>query len=168
MDLKLLFCFLGKCNPSHRFDNTLIDPESDYQKKLKECNDAKDELIKIKNELAADGNSNIISNLAVTTQQALLDSLMNVLKLFEDTANNLISDAQNLLNDAVEALRAFEATFPSDLKELLFEKTAEIEKKVNELKNNYYTEFEEKYKDDIDSAKQEAKERKEKLKENNK
>ena len=48
------------------------------------------------------------------------------------------------------------------------EKTAEIEKKVNELKNNYYTEFEEKYKDDIDSAKQEAKERKEKLKENNK
>ena len=26
MDLKLLFCFLGKRNPSHRFDNTLIDP----------------------------------------------------------------------------------------------------------------------------------------------
>ena len=146
----------------------LVDPESDYQKKLQECNAAKDELIKLRNELAKEENPDFLENASLQAKQAALDALLMALNGFEQIANGSITTAKNLVDTAINALRAFEATFPSEVKTILNEKAKELETSVNELKDTFFEKFEEEYKDDLLRFKEEALQRKEALKNTNK
>ena len=154
-----------KCNELEtlRYD-TLVSEDSDYQKKLKEVNDAKAEVIALKNELSASETPDKQLEILLETKEALLSLLNGALEGLGNTANASIDLLKNTVNAALEALLNLRESFPSEIKTTLQEKAKEAEIFINKKKDAFFGKFEEKYKDDITRIKEDVLARKQALK----
>lgn len=144
--------------------NTLVSKDSDYQKKLSEFNTAKAEVIALKNELASSETPDKQVEFLLETKEALLDLVTSALETMGKTANASIDLLKNTINNALDALLKLRESFPSEIKTTLQEKAKEAEKYVNEKKDAFFENFEEKYGDDIERMKQDVMTRKQSLK----
>ena len=144
--------------------NTLVSEDSDYQKKLQEVNNAKADVISLRNELAASETPDKQVEILLETKEALLNLLNDALKGLGNAANASIDLLKNTVNAALEALLNLRESFPSEIKTTLQEKAKEAETFINEKKDAFFEKFEEKYKDDIVRMKEDVLARKQALK----
>ena len=144
--------------------NTLVSEDSDYQKKLQEVNNAKADVISLRNELAASETPDKQVEILLETKEALLNLLNDALEGLGNAANASIDLLKNTVNAALEALLNLRESFPSEIKTTLQEKAKEAETFINEKKDAFFEKFEEKYKDDIVRMKEDVLARKQALK----
>ena len=144
--------------------NTLVSEDSDYQKKLQEVNNAKADVISLRNELAASETPDKQVEILLETKEALLNLLNDALEGLGNAANASIDLLKNTVNAALEALLNLRESFPSEIKTTLQEKAKEAETFINEKKDAFFGKFEEKYKDDIARIKEDVVARKQALK----
>lgn len=132
--------------------DSLVDPSSDYQTYYAKLLDAKADLIAQKEKVAAleEGAEKEIAKsilaLKETTYNSLVESTNNAYNLFKQLFDQLILQLETL-----EAqLKAYEAELPSEIKTMLNSKAAEIESACNQVKDNFYLEFEKEFEDEIE------------------
>lgn len=139
----------------------LVDPESDYQKKLNEYYDAKEALNEVKANLAAEGNyESSASQLILTGYEKTLELAKLSLDTVKTFVEKTISAAKTVVETAIKSLEELEAKFPSELKPLVQEKLQMTQDQMNQQKDAFFAEFEAKYAEEIAAAKQNAEERK--------
>lgn len=139
----------------------LVDPESDYQKKLNEYYDAKDALNEVKANLAAEGNyESSASQLILTGYEKTLELAKLSLDTVKTLVEKTISAAKTVVESVIKSLEELEAKFPSELKPLVQEKLQMTQDQMNQQKDAFFAEFEAKYAEEIAAAKQNAEERK--------
>ena len=149
--------------------NTFVAPTSDYQKQIDEVKAKKEEVITVRNEIAnteedAIRDSKIaILDTKIAAYQACLEALENIKNSCLASIDLYIQSLQS----AIDSINSIIASLPSqdEVEATLKEKTVELEKKLNEAKTNFFTNFEDKYGEDIANAKKKALEYKESLKE---
>lgn len=139
----------------------LVDPESDYQKKLNEYYDAKEALNEVKANLAAEGNyESSASQLILTGYEKTLELAKLSLDTVKTLVEKTISAAKTVVESVIKSLEELEASFPSELKPLVQEKLQMTQDQMNQQKDAFFAEFEAKYAEEIAAAKQNAEERK--------
>lgn len=139
----------------------LVDPESDYQKKLNEYYDAKEALNEVKANLAAEGNyESSASQLILTGYEKTLELAKLSLDTVKTLVEKTISAAKTVVESVIKSLEELEARFPSELKPLVQEKLQMTQDQMNQQKDAFFAEFEAKYAEEIAAAKQNAEERK--------
>ncbi len=146
--------------------NTLVSPESEYQKSLANLREAKAELLKQRTytaTLAVGGEeySIAIDTLAVTEEQ--YDKALAALEQLGEKANLALEQLVATLRASEEALRGLENMFSDDIKAELTAKAQQMEEDINAAKNTFFTEFENAHKDDITAIEASLKERKQAL-----
>ena len=131
---------------------TLISPDSEYQKSLAALREAKTELLAQKNYTASlDVNGEEYSSATVTLQmseetyQRALEAYETIGELANQTLEALIAN----LRVSEEALRSLEANFIDDIQEELTAKADEIEAAMNQHKDNFFAKFEETHGEDL-------------------
>lgn len=131
--------------------NIFSDPESSYVTALNSLNDAKDETIGVRVELAAkkaDGaNADVIDALDTLygVKEAALNTCISALNGVESTIKSTLGTMITVLEKAYQALEALEATFPKDID---FEaKLTEAENYINNSKNELFAKFEASFED---------------------
>ena len=70
------------------------------------------------------------------------------------------------MQKVIDSLREVEKSFPEEITSIIEDHLKQQEKAINEVKDNFFNEFEEKYADDIERFKQQLEERKNQLLEN--
>lgn len=131
--------------------NIFSDPESSYVTALNSLNDAKDETIGVRVELAAkktDGaNADVIDALDTLygIKEDALNTCISALNGIESTIKSTLGTMISVLEKAYQALEALEATFPKDID---FEaKLTEAENYINNSKNELFAKFEASFED---------------------
>ena len=146
----------------------LVDPESSYQKSLAEVKNAKEEVIRLKNEIAAiETEDPSISALKaqLTIKEEMLENALNLLSSAEESIDATLNSVQNNLQTILASLRDLENSFPSEIKTSIENKIKDTEKAVNQAKDEFFDSFEEKYAEDIARFKSEVIQRKQSMKE---
>lgn len=139
----------------------LVDPESDYQKKLNEYYDVKGALNEVKANLAAEGNyESTASQLILSGYEKTLEFAKLSLDTIKTLVEKTISAAKTVVETVIKSLEELEAKFPSELKPLVQEKLQMTQDQMNQQKDAFFAEFEAKYAEEIAAAKQNAEERK--------
>ncbi len=103
---------------------------------------------------------------AVIELERLEEVYDTLLKALDDAAAYATSQFDSLINimkQAEETFTSIEAMFTSNIKETLQQKAVEIEAKLNETKNNFFADFEEAHKDDINAYLESLRQQKEAL-----
>lgn len=150
-----------------RYDS-LVSPDSEYQKSLAALRDAKAEFLKQRTYVASLNVNGTEYASASVTLQATEEQYNRLLTAYEELGNTLNTSLEALvatLRACEEVLREIENQLPEDIKTILSEKAVEIEASVNEAKNAFFTEFENAHKDDLDAAYAQLVAQKNKLKE---
>ena len=145
----------------------LIDPESSYQKSLADAKNAKEEVIRLKNEIAAiesEDPSVAALKAQLEIKEELLDAALDLLSSAEESINTTLTSVQENLQTILASLRKFENNFPTEIKTSIENSAKETEKAVNQAKNDFFDSFEEKYADDIARFKSEVTQRKQSMK----
>lgn len=132
---------------------TLVSPESEYQKSLTALREAKVELLKQKNYTASlEVNGEEYASATVTLQLSE-ENYEKALAAYEQLgtqANAAISSLITALQQAKEKLHQLEDTlFDENIKEKLQQKASEIEASLNTAKDAFFTEFETAHADDM-------------------
>jgi len=132
---------------------TLVSPESEYQKSLTALREAKVELLKQKNYTASlEVNGEEYASATVTLQLSE-ENYEKALAAYEQLgtqANAALSALITALQQAQEKLRQLEDTlFDANIKEKLQQKASEIEASLNTAKDAFFTEFETAHADDM-------------------
>ena len=139
----------------------LVDPESDYQKKLNEYYNAKNALNEVKANLAAEGNyESTASQLILSGYEKTLEFAKLSLDTIKTLVEKTISASKTVVEAVIKSLEELEARFPNELKPLLQEKLQMTQDQMNQQKDAFFAEFEAKYAEEIAAAKQNAEERK--------
>ncbi len=150
-----------------RYD-TLVSPESDYQRSLVALREAKAELLEQRQLVASlDINGETYAS-AVITLQASEEAYNTALQAYEALGVSLNASFESLITQLREcegALRALEDNFSADIKAELTAKAQELERAVNAVKDGFFAEFEQAHKADIEAMEQMLIEQKNKLKE---
>ena len=145
--------------------NLLVKEDSAYQKALNTVLELKDEVNELKIKL--DETTSSIEKLAIEAQlkiqESLLEAAEKVLVESYELANDTLDKAKEIIDYVVDELEDLEEEFPTEIKSLLEDKAKDIETKVNKAKDKYFEKFEDKYKDDLNAAKEELEVRKSKL-----
>ena len=154
-----------------RFEH-FIKEDSLYQKANDSILNSKLEVIKYKNQLAEldsenqDNKDEIQKMLDV--QIKLLDDAMANLQTAKTTAEAFLTTIENTINDLMVQIETLKNEIISllniDFEAKLTEKAEELDIYLNETKTKFFTEFENKYKDEILKAKQDVLAYKEQLK----
>lgn len=135
--------------------NTLVSPESEYQKSLARLRESKTEYLKQKNYTASlEVNGELYASATVTLQMTE-EEYEKALAAYEKLGNDANAALESLvaaMREAEEALIAFEENFSDDIKAELQAKATEIESAVNARKDNFFAEFEAAHKADIEAA----------------
>ena len=71
--------------------------------------------------------------------------------------------AEEALDNIILGLKALEEKFPDEIKSKLNSKAQDIENKINKVKDSFFKDFEEKYQNDLVSAKADIEARKQAL-----
>ncbi len=147
---------------------SLVSPDSEYQKSLAALRDAKTELLAQKNYVASlDVNGETYATATVTLQLSE-ENYEKVLAAYEALGEKLNASLEALiatLRESESALRALEDKFSDNIKAELQAKAGEIENAVNDAKDSFFAEFENAHKGDIEASEQALIEQKNKLKE---
>ena len=96
-------------------------------------------------------------------QEPLLVAAEEALINAGNLANKALDEAKAIIDQIVVQLKELEKEFPTEIKSLIENKAKDIESKINEAKDSYFEEFEEKYQEELLKAKEEIKARKEAL-----
>ncbi len=150
-----------------RYDS-LVSPDSEYQKSLAALRDAKAEFLKQRTYVASlNVNGTEYASATVTLQatEAQYNALLTAYESLGTTLNASLETLVATLRVCEETLRNIENNLPDEIKTKLTEKATEIENSVNATKDAFFAEFEAAHKDDIDAAYNNLVARKNKLKE---
>lgn len=148
--------------------NSLVSPDSEYQKSLAALRDAKAEFLKQRTYVASLNVNGTEYASASVTLQATEEQYNRLLTAYEELGNTLNTSLEALvatLRACEDVLREIENQLPEDVKTTLSEKATEIEASVNAAKDTFFTEFEKAHKDDLDAAYAQLVAQKNKLKE---
>ncbi len=153
------------------YSEYFIDPNSDYQKAYTEVKNKKADVLAKRDYLASldpekDTVEIIKTKAELTIAETLLSAAEEALSIAKASAELIISAASEVIQQALDALLEIEKKLPSEITDILNNKAHEIEKNINEVKNNFFDEFENTHKDDIQKAKEEVLLWKEQLKNN--
>lgn len=146
---------------------TFVDSESEYQKALKNVNDSKNDVLLYRQKIASSDPSNkevydgLISYLSIA--ESVLETNLSTLHAIEETGCFIINNKKSILQEVINSLSKTEQFLTNDIKEYLNKSLDNLDKEVNNVKANAFKEFEKAHKDDIEFAKINIKERKEKL-----
>lgn len=154
-----------------KLDNTIYDSfiseNSVFQKSLATMNEYKNEVIKLRNQVAKYESDNEISleSLKSLLDQAetSLENSMMILTQSEETIVAQIQSAQASIKTALESIKQMIDSFPQEIKSLLQDTAEKTEQKVNEIKDNFFETFEKENKETIERFKQETAQRKQEL-----
>lgn len=142
----------------------LVEETSLYQKALKDVYEAKEAVNVAKNEVASQETVNEDLLALLEAKESLLNQALTVLTETETSINETLDVSKDTIAKIVAQLEELQASFPSEIKTKLQEKTVEVQNKLNETKDNFFESFENEYEDDIIRFKEEAVQRKEQLK----
>ena len=149
--------------------NTLVSPDSAYQKLLAELRDKKAEVLKERKivfTVNIDGEEKVAAEARLQASEADYD---NLVKKIEDIGNQ----ADAAWTQAIATAKTYETKLEGfkdqlltseEVKNKLNAEAANIETKVNEAKNSYFDEFEKAHGEDIEKAKSDLEAYKQKLK----
>lgn len=136
-----------------RYD-TLISPDSNYQKLLSELRAKKAEIIK-KKQLIVKAEIGDVS-VDITVERANLeqletayDALVARVEAAGAAANQELVKLITALENGENLLRSVQASFPSSINDRLTEKAAEAEEKINAAKDGFFEAFETAHGEDI-------------------
>lgn len=150
--------------------STLVDEESDFQKSYNSFLEAKQKVIKLKNEVA---NSEALSesekealNNELTAKEKILDACIETMDNFKESALATIQTAKDSIDSMINQINAIIKALPDQtaVENKLTECSKTIEDKINSAKKEAYDNFEKKYATEIKDAKDQALAYKEKLK----
>lgn len=147
---------------------TLIDPESAYQKSLTELREKKAEYLKEKNyvaKLEVGGEEYEVASVKLQLTEEEYDKALAAYEKLGTEANAALEKLIEAMREGEKALIKLEENFSDNIKEELMAKAADIEAKLNAEKAEFFAEFEEAHKDDIKAMEADLVARKEALKE---
>jgi hypothetical protein len=147
--------------------NTLIDPESAYQKSLAELREKKAEYLKEKNyvaKLEVGGEEYEVAKVKLQLTEEEYDKALAAYEKLGEEANKALEKLIEAMREGEKALIKLEEGFSDNIKEELTKKASEIEAKLNAEKAEFFAEFEEAHKDDIKAMEADLLARKESLK----
>ncbi len=131
----------------------LIVPESSYQKAVTAVLEAKKEMLiqREKVEQLEDGIEKTLAQGILTAKETALTAAQTQLDIAYQAATTAFDLAKNTVNMAITSLNTMKTSFSGDLKTLLEEKVAEIDKAVNETKDGFFAEFEKAHAQSVES-----------------
>ena len=142
-----------------------VNYDSDYQVQLRNYQTKKAEVLKLQNEIAQleDGLEKTIKQGELTVAMIALTGIEEAMNLAKSTVETIVNGVNTLINNTLESMDQFYNQLPSEIKTQINDSLVNIEDKINNAKDNLFTEFEENYKDDIKAAYNQAKAYKENL-----
>lgn len=144
----------------------LVSPDSDYQQALAKLRDAKEELLKEK-KLMLTVKVDDEKYAEISASFKLSEENYNkMLKAVEDAgaaANRLMESAITFLRQQETTLRELEAKFPEEIASKLTAEAKNTENKINEIKDNYFAEFENAHQSDIEQMEKDLQAKKQAL-----
>ena len=144
----------------------LVSPDSDYQQALAKLRDAKEELLKEK-KLMLTVKVDDEKYAEISASFKLSEENYNkMLKAVEDAgaaANRLMESAIAFLRQQETTLRELEAKFPEEIASKLTAEAKNTENKINEIKDNYFAEFEKAHQSDIEQMERDLQAKKQAL-----
>jgi len=152
---------------SFRYES-LVSPESDYQKTLVKLREAKADLLEKKNFVATlevNGEAYASATLELQLSEENYDKALAAYESLGTTLNTSLESLIAALRQNEEMLRSFEDSFSDDIKAELTAKAGELEAAVNAAKDSFFEEFEAAHKDDIAALEQSLIAQKNKLRE---
>lgn len=154
-----------------KYSEYFINPDSDYQKAYAEVKNKKADVLAKRDYLATldpekDTVEIVKTKAELTVSESLLEAAEAALSIAKASAEAIVDAASEVIKQALDALSEIEKNLPSEITELLNNKANEIEKNLNEMKNTFFSEFENAHKEDIQKAKDEVLLWKEQLKNN--
>ncbi len=150
-----------------RYDS-LVSPDSEYQKSLTALREAKADLLGKKNYVASlevNGEEYASAALSLQMSEENYETLLSAYEALGETVNASIESLIAKLRESEEFLKSLEDKFSDDIKSELLNKAQELENAVNNAKDSFFNEFETAHKDDIEAVEAALIEQKNKLKE---
>jgi len=147
--------------------NTLIDPESAYQKSLADLREKKTEYLKQKNyvaKLEVGGEEYEVASINLQLTEEQYDKALAAYEKLGEEANKALEKLIAAMREGEKALIKLEENFSDDIKAELTAKAADIEAKLNTAKDQFFADFEAEHKDDITAMEADLLARKEALK----
>ena len=146
--------------------NLFIKSDSVYQVCLKEVLSLKDE-INLLNKVIEDENATssnkLLAQIEISAKTALYETAIVALENAKELANQALLLAEEALDNIILGLKDLEKNFPDEIKSKLNSKAQDIENKINKAKDSFFKDFEEKYQNDLVSAKADIEARKQAL-----
>jgi len=134
---------------------TLVSPESAYQKSLTALRNAKSDLLKARSYRASlEVNGEEYASASITLQ-ASEQAYNNALTAYENLGAQLNASLEatiNALKKGEQALRSIEESFDEQIEETLKQKATELETTLNQKKAEFFAKFEEAHGDDLDKV----------------
>ena len=151
--------------------NYLVSPESEYQKALQELREQKTEIIKERTytmSLNVDDEEYASATLKLKASEEDYDRMLANLEQIGTQANTTLENLITKLKSAETALNEVykNLPLPADFEQILKDKAKENEAKLNALKDNFFEEFEQNHKSDLDALASKISEQKQKLLDN--
>ncbi len=146
--------------------NTLVAPDSEYQKSLAELREAKTELLQQKNYVASleiNGEEYVSATLTLRMSEERYEKILNAYEALGTAVNASLEQLIAKMREAETYLRELEDKFSDDIKAELKAKAVELEDAVNLAKDEFFAEFEAEHADDIAAMEQSLIEQKNKL-----
>lgn len=146
---------------------TLIDPESEYQKSLAELREKKTDYLKKKNyvaKLEVNGEEYEIASIELHMTEEEYDKALAAYKKLGAEANAALEKLIAAMREGEKVLISIEEKFSDDIKAELVANASEIEANLNAAKDRFFADFEEAHKDDIAAMEADLLARKEALK----
>ena len=146
---------------------TLVSPESEYQKSLAKLREKKTEFLAQKNyvaKLEVNGEEYEIANITLQATEEDYEKALAAYEKLGEEANAALESLIAAMREGEKALISLEEKFSDDIKAELTAKAADIEANLNAAKDQFFADFEEEHKDDIKAMEAELKEQKESLK----
>ena len=150
--------------------NCFVSEESLYQKSYTSLLEKKEEVILYKNQLASmegeDSETKQKVQEALEKQIQVLETAEKVLVDAKDASLSLIDSSTQLINKIIVELEEYKSNLPGreEVEETLSNKSNELQETLNAKKDQIFAEFESKYGEDIEVAKQKVLAYKESLK----
>ena len=143
----------------------LVKEDSLFQQALNTVIQMKDEVNELKVKLSESDSAieKLMIEAQLEIQEPLLVAAEEALINAGNLANKALDEAKAIIDQIVVQLKELEKEFPTEIKSLIENKAKDIESKINEAKDSYFEEFEEKYQEELLKAKEEIKARKEAL-----
>lgn len=135
-----------------KFD-LLIDSDSVYQKTLNQVLDAKTKFLEQKKYVATleAGNVKLEAEIKLDELKTAYDGLIKALENAKASAVSAFDSVISALKKVEETLVSVENMFDANIKETLSANASELEATLNQAKSEFFTAFEDEYKDDINA-----------------